>query len=45
MAYRKIGTNKYRISVELGNDILGNRRRKTQVIYDNIFLKEQRLNL
>ena len=36
MAYRKIGTNKYIISVELGNDILGNRRRKTKVIYGNI---------
>ena len=36
MAYRKIGNNKYIISVELGNDILGNRRRKTKTIYGNI---------
>lgn len=29
MAIKKIDTNKYRIFIELGYDILGNRRRKT----------------
>jgi len=30
MAIKKIGINKYKITIELGHDILGNRRRKTE---------------
>ena len=29
MAIKKIDTNKYKITIELGYDILGNRKRKT----------------
>ena len=30
MAIRKMDTNKYKITIELGHDIVGNRKRKTE---------------
>lgn len=33
MGVKKIDTNKYKITIELGFDILGNRKRKTEVFY------------
>ena len=31
MSFKKLANNKYKISVELGYDILGNRKRKTEI--------------
>ena len=31
MSFKKLSNNKYKISVELGYDILGNRKRKTEI--------------
>lgn len=31
MGYKKLSKNKYKITVELGYDILGNRKRKTEI--------------
>ena len=31
MGFKKLSNNKYKISVELGYDILGNRKRKTEI--------------
>lgn len=46
MSFKKLSNNKYKISVELGYDILGNRKRKTEIFngsFNDMKLREAEL--
>ena len=46
MSFKKLANNKYKISVELGYDILGNRKRKTEIFngsFNDMKLREAEL--
>lgn len=46
MGFKKLANNKYKISVELGYDILGNRKRKTEIFngsFNDMKLREAEL--
>lgn len=45
MAIKKIDTNKYKITIELGYDILGNRKRKTESFTGTLTEAKERQNL
>ena len=41
MGYKKLSNNKYKVTVELGYDVLGHRQRKTKIVNGSIALVKQ----